>query len=101
MRYRYLIYSVTYISSGQLPSDCTKANVSPIFKKVILVTQLITDDFFNCGLCKLQEQNTSLHQNKLLIDQNTILYELQYGFRESETQLIETCRRTNKKSSHG
>jgi len=80
------------LDSGQLPSDWTKANVSPQFKKGN------TSDPANyrpisltCVLCKLLEHiiasSLSTHFSK-----HSILYELQHGFRERrscETQLIE------------
>lgn len=80
------------LNTGQVPSDWTKANVSPQFKKGD------TSDPANyrpisltCVLCKLLEHiiasSLSTHFTK-----HNILYELQHGFREKrscETQLIE------------
>ena len=80
------------LATGKLPSDWTKANVSPIFKKgnkgdpsnyrPISLT---------CILCKVMEHiiasNLTAHLKK-----HNILYDLQYGFRQKrscETQLIQ------------
>ena len=79
------------LNTGQVPTDWTKANVSPLYKKGD------TSDPANyrpisltCILCKLLEHviasSLSTHFTK-----HNILYELQHGFRERrscETQLI-------------
>ena len=80
------------LSTGILPSDWTKAGVSPLFKKgdkgdpanyrPISLTYI---------LCKVMEHITvsNLARN---FNNHQILYELQHGFREkrsSETQLIQ------------
>jgi hypothetical protein len=92
------------LNTGQLPSDWTKANVAPLFKKGD------TSDPANyrpisltCILCKLLEHiiasSLSTHLSK-----HNILYELQHGFRERrscETQLIELVDEISKNLSSG
>ena len=80
------------LSTGVLPSDWTKARVSPLFKKGGKGNpanyRLIS---LTCILCKVMEHiiasNLARHLNN-----HQIMYELQHGFREKhscETQLIQ------------
>ena len=79
------------LQTGKLPADLTKANVMHAFKKgdksLVATYKLIS---LPCILCKVLEHilasNTVKH-----FDGQSILYDLQYGFREKrscETQLI-------------
>ncbi len=80
------------IDSGQVPSDWTKANVAPVFKK---------GEKYKCSnyrpisltsiCCKLMEHIIASHIMNHL-DLHNILYHLQHGFRPNrscETQLIQ------------
>ena len=76
------------LATGELPSDWTKANVSPIFKKGDKSDPAIS---LTCILCKVMEHiiasNLTQHLNKY-----NILYDFQHGFRQkrsSEMQLIQ------------
>ena len=79
------------LSTGVLPSDWTKARVSPLFKKGDKGDPANYRPIsLTCVLCKVMEHiiasNLARHFNN-----HQILYELQHGFREKrscETQLI-------------
>ena len=80
------------LATGELPSDWTKANVSPIFKKGDKSDPANYRPIsLTCILCKVMEHiiasNLTQHLNKY-----NILYDLQHGFRQKrscETQLIQ------------
>ena len=80
------------LATGKLPSDWTKANVSPIFKKGEKSDPSNYRPIsLTCILCKVMEHiiasNLTAHFNK-----HNILYDLQHGFRQKrscETQLIQ------------
>ena len=80
------------LSTGVLPSDWTKAGVSPLFKKGDKGDPANYRPIsLTCILCKVMEHiiASNLIRN---FNNHQILYELQYGFREkrsSETQLIQ------------
>ena len=80
------------LATGELPSDWTKANVSPIFKKGDKSDPANYRPIsLTCILCKVMAHiiasNLTQHLNKY-----NILYDLQHGFRQKrscETQLIQ------------
>ena len=80
------------LKTGQLPSEWTKAQVCPLYKKGDKTDPANYRSIsLACILCKVMEHviasNISRH-----ITQHNILFELQHGFREKhscETQLIE------------
>lgn len=80
------------LATGELPTDWTKARVSPLFKKGDKADPANYRPIsLTCILCKVMEHiiasNLTRHLNN-----NKILYELQHGFREQrscETQLIQ------------
>ena len=80
------------LATGEVPSDWTKANVSPIFKKGDKSDPANYRPIsLTCVLCKVMEHiiasNLTKHLNK-----HNILYDLQHGFRQKrscETQLIQ------------
>ena len=80
------------LATGTLPSDWTKANVSPIFKKGEKSDPSNYRPIsLTCILCKVMEHiialNITAHFNK-----HNILYDLQQGFRQirsCETQLLQ------------
>ena len=80
------------LKTSQLPSEWTKAQVCPLYKKGDKTDPANYRPIsLTCILCKVMEHviasNISRH-----ITQHNILYELQHGFREKrscETQLIE------------
>ena len=80
------------LATGALPSDWTKANVSPIFKKGEKSDPSNYRPIsLTCILCKVVEHiiasNITAHFNK-----HNILYDLQHGFRQKrscETQLLQ------------
>ena len=80
------------LSTGVLPSDWTKAGVSPLFKKGDKGNPANYRPIsLTCILCKVMEHiiasNLARHLNN-----HQIMYELQHGFREKsscETQLIQ------------
>ena len=80
------------LATGELPSDWTKANVSPIFKKGDKSDPANYRPIsLTCILCKVMEHiiasNLTQHLNKY-----NILYDLQHGFRQKrscEKQLIQ------------
>ena len=80
------------LATGTLPSDWTKANVSPIFKKGEKSDPSNYRPIsLTCILCKVMEHiiasNITAHFNK-----HNILYDLQHGFRQKrscETQLLQ------------
>ena len=80
------------LATGKLPSDWTRANVSPIFKKG---EKSDTSNYrpisLTCILCKVMEHiiasNLKAHLNR-----HNILYDLQHGFRQKrscEMQLLQ------------
>ena len=80
------------LATGKLPSDWTKANVTPIFKKG---EKSDPSNYMpislTCILCKVMEHiiasNLTDHLNK-----HNIIYDLQHGFRQKrscETQLLQ------------
>ena len=80
------------ISTGKIPTDWTKANVSPVFKKGSKSDpanyRLIS---LTCILCKVMEHIIASKLTQHL-NQHNILYDLQHGFRDRrscETQLIQ------------
>ena len=80
------------LATGALPSDWTKANVSPIFKKGEKSNPSNYRPIsLKCILCKVMEHiiasNITAHFNRY-----NILYDLQHGFRQKrscETQLLQ------------
>lgn len=80
------------LSSGEVPSDWTKANVCPIYKKGDTSNPANYRPIsLTCILCKALEHIVASQLSSHL-SSNNILYELQHGFREKrscETQLIE------------
>ena len=80
------------LATGKLPSDWTKANVTPIFKKGEKSDPSNYRPIsLTCILCKVMEHiiasNLTAHLNK-----HNILYDLQHGFRQKrscETQLLQ------------
>ena len=80
------------LTTGTLPSDWTKANVSPIFKKGEKSDPSSYRPIsLTCILCKVMEHiiasNITAHFNK-----HNTLYDLQHGFRQKrscETQLLQ------------
>ena len=82
------------LATGELPSDWTKANVSPIFKKGDKSDPVnYKPIYLTClhVLCKLMEHIIALNLTQHL-NQCNILYDLQHGFRQKrscETQLIQ------------
>ena len=80
------------LATGKVPSDWTKANVSPIFKKGDKSDPAYyRPTSLTCVLCKVMEHIIASNLTKQLIKHN-ILYDLQHGFRQKrscETQLIQ------------
>ena len=78
------------LQKGSLPSDWLKANAVPVFKKCDKTCPASYRPIsLTCILCKLLEHIVAFTVVKHL-DQNKILYDLQYGFRAKrscETQL--------------
>ena len=80
------------LATGKLPSDWTRANVSPIFKKGEKSDPSNYRPIsLTCILCKVMEHiiasNLTAHLNR-----HNILYNLQHGFRQKrscETQLLQ------------
>ena len=80
------------LSTGKIPSDWTKANVSPVFKKGNKNDPAnYRPTSLTCIICKVMEHIivSKLTQH---LNQHNVLYDLQHGFRERrscETQLIQ------------
>ena len=81
------------INSGSLPTEWTKANVTPIYKKGIKnQTENYRPVSLTCVACKVVEHIICAHMRKHL-EQHDILTSLQHGFRSRqscETQLLVT-----------
>ena len=80
------------ISTGKIPTDWTKANVSPVFKKGSKSDPANYRPIsLTCILCKVMEHIIASKLTQHL-NQHNILYDLQHGFRDRrscETQLIQ------------
>ena len=80
------------ISTGKIPTDWTKANVSPVFKKGSKSDPANYRPIsLTCILCKVMEHIIASKLTQHL-NQYNILYDLQHGFRDRrscETQLIQ------------
>ena len=81
------------LKTGQLPSEWTKAEVCPLYKKCDKTDPAnYRPILLTCILCKVMEHVTASNISRH-ITQHNILYELQHGFREKrscETQLVKT-----------
>ena len=80
------------ISMGKIPSDWTKANVSPVFKKGNKNDRTNYRPIsLTCILCKVMKHIIASKLTRHL-NQHNVLYDLQHGFRERrscEIQLIQ------------